>query len=112
VKLVIAVINSFKLDGVCAALEEVGVHGMTVTEAKGFGSQMRPAELYRGDALSYRSVPKIRLDIAVPEHMVEAVVEAIMAATRTGRVGDGKVWLTNLEDVVRIRDGRRGESVL
>jgi nitrogen regulatory protein P-II 2 len=112
VKLVTAVIKPFKLDAVREALEQVGVHGLTVAEVKGFGRQKGHTELYRGVEYVVDFLPKIRIDVAVRDEELEAVITSIVAAARTGAVGDGKIFVTNLEEAVRIRTGERGEAAL
>jgi nitrogen regulatory protein P-II 2 len=104
-KLVVAIIKPFKLDDVREALAEVGVQGVTVTEVKGFGRQKGHTELYRGAEYVVDFLPKIKLEVAVTEDMVERVVEAIGTAARTGKIGDGKIFVSALEQVVRIRTG-------
>jgi nitrogen regulatory protein P-II 2 len=104
-KLVVAIIKPFKLDDVREALAEVGVQGITVTEVKGFGRQKGHTELYRGAEYVVDFLPKIKLEAAVPEDMVDRAVEAIQQSARTGKVGDGKIFVSTLEQVVRIRTG-------
>ncbi len=111
-KLVTAVIKPFKLDAVREALEEVGVHGLTVSEVKGFGRQKGHTELYRGVEYVVDFLPKIRLEVAVRDEELETVVTSIVAAARTGAVGDGKIFVTPLEQAVRIRTGESGETAL
>jgi nitrogen regulatory protein PII len=111
-KLVTAIIKPFKLDDVRAALSEIGISGMTVTEVKGFGRQRGHTELYRGAEYVVDFVPKTRIEVAVREDIVEQVVEAIIAAAKTGKVGDGKIFVTEIERVVRIRTGEADESAL
>jgi len=111
-KLVTAIIKPFKLDDVRAALSEIGISGMTVTEVKGFGRQRGHTELYRGAEYVVDFVPKTRIEVAVREDIVEQVVEAIIAAAKTGKVGDGKIFITEIERVVRIRTGEADESAL
>ncbi len=111
-KLVTVVIKPFKLDAVREALEQVGVHGLTVAEVKGFGRQKGHTELYRGVEYVVDFLPKIRIDVAVRDEELEAVITSIVAAARTGAVGDGKIFVTNLEEAVRIRTGERGEAAL
>jgi nitrogen regulatory protein PII len=112
VKLVTAVIKPFKLDAVREALEQVGVHGLTVAEVKGFGRQKGHTELYRGVEYVVDFLPKIRIDVAVRDEELETVIASIVAAARTGAVGDGKIFVTTLEEAVRIRTGERGEAAL
>ena len=110
--MVMAVIKPFKLDDVREALAEVGVAGVTVTEVKGFGRQKGHTELYRGAEYLVDFLPKIKLEIAVPTDRVDAVVEAIMRAAGTGKIGDGKVFVWDLERVVRIRTGELDADAL
>ena len=107
-----AVIKPFKLDEVKEALHEVGVQGMTVTEVKGFGRQKGHTELYRGAEYVVDFLPKIKLEIAVSDELVDKVVEAITGAANTGRIGDGKIFVVPLEEAVRIRTGERGPDAL
>jgi nitrogen regulatory protein P-II 1 len=111
-KLVVAVIKPFKLDEVKTALEEAGVQGMTVSEARGFGRQRGHTEVYRGAEYQVSLLPKIRLEVAVDDDQVPDVVKAIMTAARTGSIGDGKVWVVPTEQVVRIRTGEMGVDAL
>ena len=111
-KLVTAIIKPFKLDEVREALSAIGVQGITVTEVKGFGRQKGHTELYRGAEYVVDSLPKVRLEAAVSEALVDQVIEAIEGAARTGKIGDGKIFVTAVEQVVRIRTGETGESAL
>jgi len=111
-KLITAVIKPFKLDDVRAALEKCGVHGMTVTEASGFGRQRGHTEVYRGAEYVVDLVPKVRLEVLVNSEDVDVVVEALLDAARTGKIGDGKVWITPVESVVRVRTGERDTDAL
>jgi nitrogen regulatory protein PII len=111
-KLVTAIIKPFKLDDVRAALSEIGISGMTVTEVKGFGRQRGHTELYRGAEYVVDFVPKTRIEVAVRTDLVDQVVEAIVGAAKTGKVGDGKIFVTNIERVLRIRTGEADESAL
>jgi nitrogen regulatory protein PII len=111
-KLVTAVIKPFKLDEVRAALSDLGVSGMTVTEVKGFGRQRGHTELYRGAEYVVDFVPKTRIEIAVRGDLLDQVVEALVKAARTGKVGDGKIFVTDIERVVRIRTGEMDDSAL
>ena len=107
-----AVIKPFKLDEVKEALHEVGVSGITVTEAKGFGRQKGHTELYRGAEYVVDFLPKVRLEIVVDDDQVDRVVEAIANAARTGRIGDGKIFVSSIESVVRIRTGERDSDAI
>ena len=108
-KLVTVIIKPFKLDDVREALSAAGVHGLTVTEVKGFGRQRGHTELYRG---AEYFLPKIRIDIAVTDDAVDTVIEAVLASARTGKVGDGKIFVSPLEHVVRIRTGEEDEGAI
>ena len=111
-KLISAIIKPFKLDDVRAALSEIGVSGMTVTEVKGFGRQRGHTELYRGAEYVVDFVPKTRIEVAVKDALVDQVVEAIIGAAKTGKVGDGKIFITALERVLRIRTGEADDQAL
>ena len=111
-KLISAIIKPFKLDDVRAALSEIGVSGMTVTEVKGFGRQRGHTELYRGAEYVVDFVPKTRIEVAVKDALVDQVVEAIIGAAKTGKVGDGKIFITELERVLRIRTGETDDQAL
>ncbi|WP_438438737.1 P-II family nitrogen regulator [Hydrogenophilus thermoluteolus] len=111
-KKVEAVIKPFKLDEVREALSEVGVNGLTVTEVKGFGRQKGHTELYRGAEYVVDFLPKVKVEVVVPDEMVEAVVDAIVKAARTGKIGDGKVFVSPVEQVIRIRTGEENESAI
>ncbi|TNF34662.1 MAG: P-II family nitrogen regulator [Gammaproteobacteria bacterium] len=111
-KLVTAIIKPFKLDDVRAGLSEIGVQGVTVTEVKGFGRQKGHTELYRGAEYVVDFLPKVKLDIAIDDNMVDAVIEAITKAANTGKIGDGKIFVSPLEQVVRIRTGETGPDAL
>ena len=104
-KLITAIIKPFKLDDVREALAEVGVQGITVTEVKGFGRQKGHTELYRGAEYVVDFLPKIKLEVAVTDDLIERVIEAIQHSARTGKIGDGKIFVSNLEQVIRIRTG-------
>ena len=110
--MVTAVIKPFKLDDVREALSEIGVQGITVSEVKGFGRQKGHTELYRGAEYVIDFLPKIKLEIAVTDELAERVVETIAGAARTGKIGDGKIFVTTLEQVVRIRTGETGKDAL
>jgi nitrogen regulatory protein P-II 1 len=107
-----AVIKPFKLDEVKEALHEIGIQGMTVTEVKGFGRQKGHTELYRGAEYVVDFLPKIKLEVAVRDEMVEKVVQAIVAAANTGRIGDGKIFVMPMEEAIRIRTGERGPDAV
>ncbi len=111
-KLVTAIIKPFKLDDVRAALSEIGVSGMTVTEVKGFGRQRGHTELYRGAEYVVDFVPKTRIEVAVRDELVDQVLEAITAASKTGKVGDGKIFVTSIARVLRIRTGEMDNAAL
>ncbi|MGH7286471.1 MAG: P-II family nitrogen regulator [Myxococcota bacterium] len=107
-----AVIKPFKLDEVKEALHGIGIQGMTVTEVRGFGRQKGHTELYRGAEYVVDFLPKIKLEIAVTDDMVDKVVEAIVSAANTGRIGDGKIFVLPMEEVIRIRTGERGPEAV
>lgn len=111
-KLVTAVIKPFKLDDVRNALSEIGIQGVTVTEVKGFGRQKGHTELYRGAEYIIDFLPKVKLEIATETSMVERVIEAITKSASTGKIGDGKIFVSSLEQVVRIRTGETGADAL
>ena len=107
-----AVIKPFKLDEVREALAEVGVTGLTVTEVKGFGRQKGHTEIYRGTEYSVSFLPKLKIEVAVVDKMVDQAIEAIIKAARTGKIGDGKIFVTSVEHVVRIRTGETNEAAI
>ncbi len=111
-KKVEAIIKPFKLDEVKDALAEVGVTGMTVTEVKGFGRTGGKKEVYRGSAYVVDFVPKVKIEMIVPEALVTSVVDAIEKSAKTGRIGDGKIFVSPIEEVVRIRTGERGKDAI
>ncbi|HOD47214.1 MAG TPA: P-II family nitrogen regulator [Opitutaceae bacterium] len=111
-KLITAIIKPFKLEEVKDALAEVGIEGMTVTEVKGFGRQKGHTDIYRGSEYVVDFLPKIKIELGVPNERVDRALQAITAATRTGKIGDGKIFVSPLEDVIRIRTGEHGDSVL
>ena len=111
-KLISAIIKPFKLDDVRAALSEIGVSGMTVTEVKGFGRQRGHTELYRGAEYVVDFLPKVKVEVAVSDELVDRVIEAISGAAKTGKVGDGKIFLTELVQVYRIRTGETGDQAI
>jgi nitrogen regulatory protein P-II 1 len=112
VKKIEAVIKPFKLDEVKDALHEVGLQGITVVEAKGFGRQKGHTELYRGAEYVVDFLPKVKIELVCADNLVERALEAIVNAARTGRIGDGKIFVSNIEEVVRIRTGERGEEAV
>ena len=111
-KLITAIIKPFKLDDVREALSDVGVQGMTVTEVKGFGRQKGHTELYRGAEYVVDFLPKVKIEAAVDDGMLEAALEAITKSANTGKVGDGKIFVTTLDEVVRIRTGETGADAV
>ncbi len=111
-KLVIAIIKPFKLDDVREALSEIGVAGLTATEVKGFGRQKGHTEVYRGAEYAVDFLPKIKLEVAIDDDLLEATIEAIINNAKTGEIGDGKIFVRPLEEVVRIRTGETGSDAL
>jgi len=111
-KLITAIIKPFKLDEVREALSEVGVSGITVTEVKGFGRQKGHTELYRGAEYVVDFLPKVKVEVAVDDGIVERAVEAIEKSAKTGKIGDGKIFVSSIEQVIRIRTGETGQSAL
>ncbi len=111
-KKVEAIVKPFKLDEVREALSEVGISGLTVTEVKGFGRQKGHTELYRGAEYVVDFLPKIKVEVVVSDEMVEQAVEAVIKAARTGKIGDGKIFVTSVEQVVRIRTGETGNNAI
>jgi nitrogen regulatory protein PII len=111
-KLITAVVKPFRLDDVRNALAEVGVQGMTVTEVKGFGRQRGHTELYRGAEYVVDFLPKVKVEVAVSDDLVDRVIEAVIGAAKTGKVGDGKIFVTNLDQVYRIRTGETGDQAI
>lgn len=107
-----AIIKPFKLDEVKDSLNEIGIHGITVTEVKGFGRQKGHTELYRGAEYVVDFLPKIKIEIIVKDSMVDKVIQTIQDAAKTGRIGDGKIFVTPVEEVLRIRTGERGENAI
>ena len=107
-----AIIKPFKLDEVKDALQEVGVHGITVTEAKGFGRQKGHTELYRGAEYVVDFLPKLKLDIIIDDDLLEQTIEAIQKSAHTGRIGDGKIFVTNIDQAIRIRTGETGDTAI
>ena len=111
-KLVIAVVKPFKLDDVREALAEIGVNGLTVTEVKGFGRQKGHTELYRGAEYVVDFLPKVKIEAVVTDDILDRVLEAIQKSARTGKIGDGKIFVVDLEQVIRIRTGEEGEAAV
>jgi nitrogen regulatory protein P-II 1 len=111
-KLITAVVKPFKLDDVREAVKKVGVQGMTIGEVQGFGRQRGHTEVYRGAEYQVQFVPKVRLEVLVDDSNTDEVVEALTNAAKTGKIGDGKIWVTPLSDVVRVRTGERGNEAL
>ena len=111
-KMVVAIIKPFKLDEVREALTRVGVHGMTVGEVKGYGRQKGHTEIYRGAEYAVNFLPKLRLEIAIASDQLNRVMEALTAAARTGQIGDGKIFVLPVDEVIRIRTGERGVDAL
>ncbi|MDH4039468.1 MAG: P-II family nitrogen regulator [Gammaproteobacteria bacterium] len=111
-KLITAIVKPFKLDDVREALSEIGVQGITVTEVKGFGRQKGHTELYRGAEYVVDFLPKVKIEVAVADGVVEQTIEAVTKAANTGKIGDGKVFVTALEQVIRIRTGETGEDAI
>jgi nitrogen regulatory protein P-II 2 len=111
-KLITAIIKPFKLDDVRDALAEIGVQGLTITEVKGFGRQKGHTELYRGAEYVVDFLPKVKIEVALDDSMVESAIESISKAANTGKIGDGKIFVTGLDQVVRIRTGESGSDAL
>ncbi|MGK0298174.1 MAG: nitrogen regulatory protein P-II 2 [Gammaproteobacteria bacterium] len=111
-KLITAIIKPFKLDDVRDALSEIGVQGLTVTEVKGFGRQKGHTELYRGAEYVVDFLPKVKIEIAIGDEMVDGVIEAITKSTNTGKIGDGKIFVCNLEQAIRIRTSETGSDAI
>ena len=111
-KLITAIVKPFKVEDVKEALKDVGVVGMTVSEAQGFGRQSGHTEVYRGAEYTVDFVPKVRVEVLVEDDLAQEVIEALVKAARTGQIGDGKVWAVPVEDVVRVRTGERGPDAL
>lgn len=111
-KLITAVVKPFKLDDVREALSEIGVQGITVTEVKGFGRQKGHTELYRGAEYVVDFLPKVKIEVAVSDELTDKVIEAITKAANTGKIGDGKIFVTNLEQIIRIRTGETGADAI
>ncbi|MBD8028854.1 P-II family nitrogen regulator GlnK [Corynebacterium gallinarum] len=111
-KLITAIVKPFTLTDVKEALEQVGVQGMTVTETQGFGQQKGHTEVYRGAEYAVDFVPKVKIEVVVSDAQLDEVVEAIVTTARTGKMGDGKVWVTHVEELIRVRTGERGDAAL
>jgi nitrogen regulatory protein P-II 2 len=111
-KMIVAVIKHFKLDDVKDALSKAGIMGMTVSEVKGFGRQKGHVEIYRGSSYEVRFIPKLKIEVAVPDEKLEEIIGSIQKAAHTGEIGDGKIFVYDLKDVVRIRTGERGKEAL
>ena len=111
-KLITAIIKPFKLDDVREALSEIGVQGITVTEVKGFGRQKGHTELYRGTEYVVNFLPKVKIEVAVKEEDLDRALETIVASAKTGKIGDGKIFVSQLEQVIRIRTGESGEDAI
>ena len=111
-KLIVAIIKPFKLDDVRMALSDIGINGLTVYEVKGFGRQKGHTELYRGAEYVVDYIPKMKMEIAVEDDQVDTVVDAIIESARTGKIGDGKIFITPLENAIRVRTGESGGSAL
>ena len=111
-KIISAVIKPFRLDDVRSALSDIGINGLTVYEVKGFGRQKGHTELYRGAEYVVDYIPKVKIEVAVDDELCDQVIDCIIEAARTGKIGDGKIFVTNLENVVRIRTGESGSSAL
>lgn len=111
-KMVAAIIKPFRLDDVRMALSDIGVNGLTVYEVKGFGRQKGHTELYRGAEYVVDYIPKVKIEIAIEDDQVDAVIDAIIESARTGKIGDGKIFVTSLENVIRVRTGETGASAL
>ena len=111
-KLIIAIIKPFKLEEVKAGLSEIGAQGMTVTEVKGYGRQKGHTEIYRGSEYTVDFLPKVKIEIALPDELVAKAVDAIVKAAKTGKIGDGKVFVAPIDEVIRIRTEERGEAAV
>jgi nitrogen regulatory protein P-II 2 len=112
VKIVSAIIKPFRLDDVRSALSDIGINGLTVYEVKGFGRQKGHTELYRGAEYVVDYIPKVKIEVAVDDQLVDQVIDSIIESAKTGKIGDGKIFVTNLENVVRIRTGESGSMAL
>ena len=107
-----AIIKPFKLDEVKDALNSIGIHGMTITEVKGFGRQKGHVEVYRGTEYEVTFIPKIKIEVVIPDSIIDKVISTIIEKAKTGSIGDGKIFLYSLEDVIRIRTGDKGEAAI
>jgi nitrogen regulatory protein P-II 1 len=111
-KKVEAIIKPFKLDEVKDALNAIGIHGMTVTDVKGFGRQKGHVEVYRGNEYEVTFLPKVKIEVVIPDSMIDQVISTIIDKAKNGKVGDGKIFIYSLEDVIRIRTGEKGEAAI
>ena len=111
-KLITAIVKPFKIDDIKEALKAAGVQGITASEVKGFGRQGGHTETYRGSEYQIDFVPKIRIELVVEDHSVESIIEVIQRSAATGKIGDGKIWVTNVEQIIRIRTGERGADAI
>ena len=111
-KKIVAIFKPFKLDEVREALSEIGVSGLTVTEVKGFGRQKGHTELYRGAEYVVDFLPKVKIEVVIPDNLLERAVDAVIKAARTGKIGDGKIFVTSVDQVIRIRTGETGEAAI
>ena len=111
-KMVVAVIKHFKLDSVKDAITQAGIQGMTITEVKGFGRQKGHVEIYRGTSFEVRFIPKLKIEVAVPDDKLEEIIGIIQKSAHTGEIGDGKIFVYDLKDAIRIRTEERGDSAL
>ena len=111
-KIVSAIIKPFRLDDVRSALSDIGINGLTVYEVKGFGRQKGHTELYRGAEYVFDYIPKVKIEVAVDDQLVDQVIDSIIDSAKTGKIGDGKIFVTNLENVIRIRTGESGSTAL
>lgn len=111
-KLVTAIVKPFTLDDVKASLEQAGIHGLTISEVQGYGRQKGHTEVYRGAEYAVDFVPKIRVEVVVDDETADTVVQLVVDAARTGKIGDGKVWVTHVESIVRVRTGEAGDAAI
>jgi nitrogen regulatory protein P-II 1 len=112
VKLVVAIVKPFKLDEVKEALREIGVNGLTTTDVEGFGRQRGHTEVYRGAEYQVDFVPKVKVEVLCDDDQADGIIDAITKAARTGKIGDGKIWVTRVEEILRIRTGERGSDAI